>query len=115
MFIVFGRDISLILRTHEISLLKNNSHDLHRVITHSLVLVILCCNMACVHVISISLMVAICIKGVYRYMVIPNYRLSGIGSRTDILIPAVLTISNYLLLFKASETCEMVEFLTSDS
>ncbi len=41
MFIVFGRDISLVLWTSEISLLKNNSHDLHRVITHSLVLVIL--------------------------------------------------------------------------
>ncbi len=41
MFVVFGRDISLILRTLEISLLKNNSNDLHRVITHSLVLVIL--------------------------------------------------------------------------
>ncbi len=27
------------MRTHEISLHKNNSHDLHRVITHSLVLV----------------------------------------------------------------------------
>ncbi len=40
MFIVFGRDISLVLRTSEISLLKNNSHDLHRVITHSFVLVI---------------------------------------------------------------------------
>ncbi len=37
MFIVFGRDISLILQTREISLCKNNSHDLHRVITHSLV------------------------------------------------------------------------------
>ncbi len=41
MFIVFGRDISLILRTREISLHKNNSHDLHRMITHSLVLVII--------------------------------------------------------------------------
>ncbi len=41
MFIVFGSDISLVLQTREISLLKNNSHDLHRVITHSLVLVIL--------------------------------------------------------------------------
>ncbi len=41
MFIVFGRDISLIMQTREISLRKNNSHDLHRVITHSLVLVIL--------------------------------------------------------------------------
>ncbi len=41
MFIVFGRDISLVLRTREISLHKNNSHDLHRVITHSLVLVII--------------------------------------------------------------------------
>ncbi len=40
-FIVFGRDISLVLRTHETSLHKNNSHDLHRVITHSLVLVII--------------------------------------------------------------------------
>ncbi len=39
MFIVFGRDISLILQTHEISLHKNNSHDLHIVITHSLVFV----------------------------------------------------------------------------
>ncbi len=37
MFIVF-------LRTREISLLKNNSHDLHRVITHSLVLVIRLCH-----------------------------------------------------------------------
>ncbi len=41
MFIVFDSDISLILRTREISLHKNNSHDLHRVITHALVLVIL--------------------------------------------------------------------------
>ncbi len=40
MFIVFGRDISLVLQTREISLRKNNSHDLHRVITLSLVLVI---------------------------------------------------------------------------
>ncbi len=41
----FGMDISLVLQTREISLLKNNSHDLHRVITHSLVLVIgLGCN-----------------------------------------------------------------------
>ncbi len=40
MFIVFGRDISLVLRIHEISLCKINLHDLHRVITHSLVLVI---------------------------------------------------------------------------
>ncbi len=40
MFIVFGRDISLILWTLAISLHKNNSHDLHRVITHSFVLVI---------------------------------------------------------------------------
>ncbi len=40
MWIVFGRDISLVQRTREISLHKNNSHDLHRVITHSLVLVI---------------------------------------------------------------------------
>ncbi len=55
MFIVFGRDISLVLWTREISLLKNNSHDLHWVITHSLVLVILCCTMACFHMISISL------------------------------------------------------------
>ncbi len=37
----FGMDISLILRTREISLHKKNSHDLHRVLTHSLVLVIL--------------------------------------------------------------------------
>ncbi len=37
MSIVFYRDISLILRTCEISLYKNNSHDLHIVITHSLV------------------------------------------------------------------------------
>ncbi len=28
-FIVFGRDISLILHIREISLHKNNSHDLH--------------------------------------------------------------------------------------
>ncbi len=41
MFIVFDRDISLFLRTREISLPKNNSHDLHRVITHSLVLAII--------------------------------------------------------------------------
>ncbi len=41
MFIVVGRDISLVLLTHEIFLCKNNSHDLHRVITHSLVLVII--------------------------------------------------------------------------
>ncbi len=41
MFIVFGRDISLVLLTRQISLHKNNSHDLHRVITHSLVLVII--------------------------------------------------------------------------
>ncbi len=41
MFIVFGRDISLILQTHEISPHKNNSHDLHTMITQSLVLVIL--------------------------------------------------------------------------
>ncbi len=41
MFIVFGGDISLVLLTLEISLCKNNSHDLHRVITHSLVLVII--------------------------------------------------------------------------
>ncbi len=40
MWIVFVKDISLILQTHEISLDKNNSHNLHRVITHSLVLVI---------------------------------------------------------------------------
>ncbi len=44
MFIVFGRDTSLILWTREISLRKNNSHDLHRVITHSLVLVIIPCD-----------------------------------------------------------------------
>ncbi len=55
MFIVFGRDISQVLWTREISLCKNNSHDLHRVITHSLVLVILCRTTACFHVISISL------------------------------------------------------------
>ncbi len=42
MFIVFGMDISLVLWTHEISLHKNNSHDLHIVISHSLVLVIVC-------------------------------------------------------------------------
>ncbi len=42
--IVFGRDVSLVLRTHEISLCKNNSHDLHRVITHSLVLIKLFMN-----------------------------------------------------------------------
>ncbi len=40
MFIVFGRDISRVHMTSEISLCKNNSHDLHRVITHLLVLVI---------------------------------------------------------------------------
>ncbi len=39
------KHILLILQTHEISLHKNNSHDLHRVITHSLVLVILLCTM----------------------------------------------------------------------
>ncbi len=38
MFIVFGRDISFFLQTREISLHKNNSHDLHIVITHRLVL-----------------------------------------------------------------------------
>ncbi len=43
MFIVFSRDISLILRTREISLHKKNSHDLYIVITHSLVLVIALC------------------------------------------------------------------------
>ncbi len=42
MWIVFDRDISLVLHTREISLHKNNSHDLHRVITHSHVLVIIC-------------------------------------------------------------------------
>ncbi len=41
MFIVLGRDISLVLWTHEISLHKNNSHDLRREITHSVVLVII--------------------------------------------------------------------------
>ncbi len=41
MFIVFGRDISRVRRMSEISLHKNNSYDLHRVITHSLVLVII--------------------------------------------------------------------------
>ncbi len=30
----------IILRTHQISLHKNNSHDLHRVINHSLVIAI---------------------------------------------------------------------------
>ncbi len=40
MFIVFGRDISLLLWTLEIFLRKNNSRDLHRVIIYSLVLVI---------------------------------------------------------------------------
>ncbi len=42
MFIVFGRDVSLILQTHEISLHKNDSHNVHIVFTHSLVLVIGC-------------------------------------------------------------------------
>ncbi len=41
MFIVFGRGISLVLWTREISISKKNSHNLHRVITHSLVLVII--------------------------------------------------------------------------
>ncbi len=40
MWIVFCRDISLVLQTREISLRKNNSHDLHRVIRHSLVPVV---------------------------------------------------------------------------
>ncbi len=40
MFIVFSRDIKLVLQTHEISLCRINSHDLHRIITHSLILVI---------------------------------------------------------------------------
>ncbi len=40
MFIVCS-DIALVLWTLEISLHKSNSHDLHRVITHSLVLVII--------------------------------------------------------------------------
>ncbi len=40
-FIVFGMDISWVLQTHEIFLRKNNSHDLNRVITHPLVLVII--------------------------------------------------------------------------
>ncbi len=64
-FIVCGRDISIVLQTHEISLRKTNSHDLYRVITHSLVLVIvlsieeyrdntLCRTMACFDFISIS-------------------------------------------------------------
>ncbi len=39
---MFSRDILLILRTHEISLHENNSYDLHIVITHSHVHVILC-------------------------------------------------------------------------
>ncbi len=41
MFIVFDRDISHVLQTREISLHKNNSDFPYRVITHSLVLVIL--------------------------------------------------------------------------
>ncbi len=41
MFTVFGRDISLVLQTREISLSKNNKHDIHIVITHLLVLVII--------------------------------------------------------------------------
>ncbi len=41
LFIAFGRDISLILQTREISLFKNNSCDLHWVITHSHILVII--------------------------------------------------------------------------
>ncbi len=52
MFIVFDRDISLILQTREISLHKNNSHDLHIVIIHSFVRVLLCHTMACFFVIS---------------------------------------------------------------
>ncbi len=47
MFIVFGGHCQPLLRTREISLHKNNSHDLHRVITHSLDLVILFRIMAC--------------------------------------------------------------------
>ncbi len=38
----FGRDISLVLCTSEISLHKHTPHDLHRVITHSFDRAILC-------------------------------------------------------------------------
>ncbi len=41
MFIMFGRVISLIRQTLQISLHKNNSHDLHIVITHTFVLAII--------------------------------------------------------------------------
>ncbi len=37
------------------------------------------------------------------YTVIPNYRSNDISSRSSILIPVSITISNYLLLFKTSQ------------